>query len=371
MKVEPAGSALFSEASTALVRQFLPPALFERLSGLQTASGFTLARAIRSGQQNPDSSIGIYAGDAECYSLFKEVLDPVIRTYHGLTGVIRHVSDFGKAARQGPGGMDRRRTDFADLPDLDPAHRYILSSRIRVARNLAGFVFTPHISAEDRRQAAQQIRQALATLPAPLQGRYYPMDQLTPEQIGTQAVAGKAFPPGDRFQAAAGITRGFPEARGVYAGHDGNSSVWIHEEDHLRIISVERSGSLSSVFTRLALALDHLTRTLLFAWDPCLGFLNACPSNIGTAMRAGVHIRLPNLERRPDILRQLVRDHGLQIRGTAGEKTAVSGAVFDISNRKRLGIGEIELIHSLHAGIAAIIETEKALSPSGPRYPGP
>jgi creatine kinase/arginine kinase len=371
MKVEPVDPGEFSEASTALVRQFLTPALFERLSCLQTASGFTLARAIRSGQQNPDSSIGIYAGDAESYSLFKEIFDPVIRTYHGLTGVIRHVSDFGKAAHQGSGSTDRPKTELADLPDLDPAHRYILSSRIRVARNLAGYAFTPHISLKDRRQAAQQIQQALASLPAPLQGQYYPMDRLSPEQIATLAAAGKAFPPGDRFQAAAGITRGFPEARGVYAGHDGNFAVWVHEEDHLRIISQEKSGSLSSIFNRLALALDHLARTLSFAWDPCLGFLNACPTNIGTAMRTGVHIRLPNLEQRPDLLRQLVRDHGLQIRGTAGEKTAVSGAVFDISNRKRLGIGEIELIRSLHTGIAAIIETEKTLSPTGPGCPGP
>ena len=369
MKVEPAGAALFPEASGALVSQCLTPALFERLSGLQTASGFTLARAIRSGQQNPDSSIGIYAGDTESYSLFKEIFDPVIRTYHGLTGVIRHVSDFEKTVPQDPGRRDRPGREPADLPDPDPARRYILSSRIRVARNLAGFAFTPHISARDRRQAAQQIQQALAALPAPLQGRYHPMDRLTPEQILTQAKAGKAFPPGDRFQAAAGITRGFPEARGVYAGHDGRFSVWVHEEDHLRIISQEKSGALSSVFNRLALALDHLARTLSFAWDPCLGFLNACPSNIGTAMRAGVHIRLPNLEQRPDQLRRLVRDHGLQIRGTAGEKTAVSGSVFDISNRKRLGIGELELIHSLHTGIAAIIETEKNLPPTGPGCP--
>lgn len=370
MKVEPAGPALFSEASNALVRQFLPPALFERLSGLQTASGFTLARAIRSGQQNPDSSIGIYAGDAESYSLFKEIFDPVIRTYHGLTGVIRHASDFGEAGRQGSGAADRAGTGLAGLPDPDPARRYILSSRIRVARNLAGFAFTPHISAEDRRLAAQQIQQSLAALPAPLQGRYHPMDGLTPEQIVEQAAAGKAFPPGDRFQAAAGITRGFPQARGVYAAHDGNFSVWVHEEDHLRIISQEYSGSLSSVFNRLARALDHLTRTLSFAWDPCLGFLNACPTNIGTAMRAGVHIRLPNLEQQPGLLRRLARDHGLQIRGTAGEKTAVSGSVFDISNRKRLGINEIELIHSLHTGIAAIIETEKNLSRPGQGCPG-
>jgi hypothetical protein len=207
----------------------------------------------------------------------------------------------------------------------------------------------------------QQIRQALDALPVPLQGHFHPMDQLNPEQVIKQAAAGTAFLPGDRFQAAAGITREFPASRGVYAGHDRHFFVWVNEEDHLRIICMENTGDLSSVFNRLVLALDHLGRTLAFAWDPCLGFLNACPTNIGTAMRAGVHIRLPRLEQRPDQLGQLVRDHGLQIRGTAGEKTAVSGSVFDISNRHRLGIGETRLIQTLHTGIAAIIEAEKTL----------
>ncbi len=88
-------------------------------------------------------------------------------------------------------------------------------------------------------------------------------------------------------------------------------------------------------------------------------------------MRAGVHIRLPGLERQPDRLNELASSHGLQIRGTRGEKTAVSGAVFDISNRFRLGIGETRLIQDLHSGITAIIAAEKQLAVSGPGSPEP
>ena len=293
MKAEPADPPLFSTTSTSLAARFLSPALFQRLSKLTTGSGFTLSQAIRSGQQNTDSSIGIYAGDAESYFLFKEILDPVIRAYHGITGPICHVSDFKEMDRPVPV------PGVSDLPDLDPEHRYILSSRVRVARNISGFAFTPHISAQDRAHATQRIRQALAALPAPLQGHFHPMDQLTPEQVIKQAAAGTAFPPGDRFQSAAGITREFPASRGVYAGHDRHFFVWVHEEDHLRIICLENSGDLSSVFNRLVPALNHLGRSLGFASDPCLGFLNACPTNIGTAMRAGVHIRLPKLEQHP------------------------------------------------------------------------
>ena len=345
MKAEPADQPLFPEASTALVKRFLPPALFERLSCLRTGFGFTLARAIRSGRENPDSSIGIYAGDAECYALFKEVFDPVIRAYHNISGQVCHVPDLG----------------LLDLPDLDPERLYILSSRVRVARNLAGYPLTPLISSRQRKLQEQEIIRAVTALPAPFQGQYHAMTSLGINQIAVQTAAGTAFLPGDRFQASAGITREFPAFRGVYAGHDREFFVWVNEEDHLRIISMEKTGSLSSAFNRLILALDRLERSLAFASDPFLGFLNACPTNIGTAMRAGVHIRLPKLEQHPGLLNQLARDHGLQIRGTGGEKTAVCGSVFDISNRHRLGIGETRLIRNLHTGIAAIIKTEKNL----------
>jgi hypothetical protein len=158
MTAEPADSALFSATSPSLVARFLSPALFKRLSALKTVSGFTLSQAIRSGQQNPDSSIGIYAGDAESYSLFKEIFDPVIRAYHGITGPIRHVSDFKEADRPVAGPKDLPSAPgeipWPDLPDLDPEHRYILSSRVRVARNVSGFAFTPHIRAGDRQHAA-------------------------------------------------------------------------------------------------------------------------------------------------------------------------------------------------------------------------
>ncbi|MCA1786913.1 MAG: arginine kinase, partial [Desulfobacteraceae bacterium] len=297
MKTEPADQQLFFEASNALVARFLSPALFDRLSSLRTAFGFTLAKAIRSGQQNPDSSIGIYAGDAESYVLFKEIFDPVIRDYHRITGPVRHVSHLIPL----------------DLPDLDPERRFILSCRVRVARNLAGHAFTPHITSADRQTVAQQIYTALSALPAPLQGQYHAMDTLGTEQITKQAAAGLAFLPGDRFQADAGITRDFPASRGVYTSNDKKCCVWINEEDQMRIICLENKGSLSAVFNRLVLVLEHLGRCLAFAFDPCLGFLNACPTNIGTAMRAGVHIRLPKLEQHFGLLKKLADDHGLQI----------------------------------------------------------
>lgn len=348
-------NALFPDNADSLASRFLTPSVHARLSGLKTATGFTLDQAIRSGRENPDSDIGIYAGDPESYTLFKEIFDPVIRACHRVTGPIRHVSELTSL----------------DLEDLDPAGRHILSTRIRTARNLSGHAFTPHMTPEARQVVEQQIKQAVSILPDPFTGNYHAMGGLSPDQIAERAAAGKAFLPGDRFQEAAGITRGFPASRGVHVSHDRKFFVWVNEEDQLRIICLENNGSLSQVFNRLVLALELLGRSLSFAWDPCKGYLNACPTNIGTAMRAGVHIRLPGLEQHPDRLNELASAHGLQIRGTRGEKTTVTGAVFDISNRFRLGTGETRIIQNLHTGITAIITAEKQLAGSGPGSPAP
>jgi creatine kinase/arginine kinase len=348
-------NALFPDNAHSLASRFLTPAIYARLSGLKTATGFTLDQAIRSGWENPDSDIGIYAGDSESYTLFQEIFDPVIRAFHQTSGPSCHESE---------------RTSL-DLDDPDPEGRYILSTRIRTARNLSGHAFTPHMTPDARQMVEQRIKQAVTALPDPFKGDYHAMGGLSPDQIAERAAAGKAFLPGDRFQEAAGITRGFPASRGVHVSHDKKNFVWVNEEDHLRIICLEKGKSLSLVFNRLVLALEFLGRTLSFAWDPCKGYLNACPTNIGTAMRAGVHIRLPGLEQHPDRLNELASAHGLQIRGTRGEKTTVTGAVFDISNRFRLGISETQIIQNLHTGITAIITAEKQLAGSGPGSPAP
>ncbi len=355
METDAAYPAIFPDNTTSLAQRFLTPSLFDRLSRLKTDAGFTLEQAIRSGRENPDSHIGIYAGDAQTYTLFKEIFDPVIRTYHQITGPIRHVSCLYPL----------------NLPDLDPHNRLIVSTRIRVARNLCGHAFSPGITPQNRRIVARQIQQALEALPESLQGHFHAMDTLTPDQIRNRTFQGTAFLPGDRFQASAGIIRDFPGSRGVFMSRDRTFRVWVNEEDHLRIICLEKTGDLSKVFNRMVSALTHISGTLEFASDPRRGYLTACPTNIGTAMRAGVHIRLPNLENHPDRLKKLASTHGLQIRGTRGEKTAVTESVFDISNRFRLGTGETQLIQTLHTGVAALIEAETQLAESGPESPEP
>lgn len=335
---------LFHENSQSLIRKHLTPDLYAKLKSKATRTGFTLDDAIRSGIENPDSSIGIYAGDAQCYELFNEIFTPLIREYH------HRDTHIVEPSRQP-----------LSLEDPDPEGRFILSTRIRIARNLKDHPFPCHMRIKDRKAVEEKIKTAVLKFPPPLSGTYISYETADKTLLSQLFEEKLCFKRGDRFQESAGLNSDFPAGRGIFYSRDKNFLIWVQEEDHMRIISMERSSRLDLVFERLCVGLDALSQDLSFANSPTLGYLTSCPTNIGTTMRAGVHIRLEKLDQKKDLLKKITQKFDLQIRGTAGEKTQVSQAVFDISNRRRLGITGPEIVKNLALGLREIIRVEKSL----------
>lgn len=336
---------LFPDNSHSLVKKYLSKTLYDKLKNKKTTSGYTLNYAIRSGILNPDSDIGIYAGDAESYETFSELFDPIIADYHALTQGKHHKSDLACSA----------------LPSLDPENEYIISTRIRVARNLDEFPFTTFISKSERDKVERLIAEATKNLPKKFQGEYFSLKDILNSKTNSSKT--NFFPKkGDRFQEAAGITRDFPDARGVFLANSKEFMVWINEEDHLRIISMEPGSDLSGVFNRLSKAITILEKSLRFSFSKKHGFLTACPSNLGISMRASVHIKLPMLNKQKEALYKTAGQNNLQIRGTSGEKSSIENAIFDISNKQRLGISEEDCLNILSTGVKKLITIEKQLS---------
>ncbi|XP_011376791.2 creatine kinase B-type [Pteropus vampyrus] len=149
--------------------------------------------------------------------------------------------------------------------------------------------------------------------------------------------------------------------------HNDNKTflVWINEEDHLRVISMQKGGDMKEVFTRFCNGLTQIetlfkSKNYEFMWNPHLGYILTCPSNLGTGLRAGVHIKLPHLgkhEKFSEVLKRL----RLQKRGTGGVDTAAVGGVFDVSNADRLGFSEVELVQMVVDGVKLLIEMEQRL----------
>jgi len=275
-----------------LATKFLTPALKDSLKGTKAACGFTIEDCVRSGVANPDSSIGVYAGDQECYEKFSALFDPVIQSYHGFPKDGKHKRNLNT-------------NDLGNLPDLDPKHESILSTRIRVARNLKDFAFTPAASKEARKEIEKRVVEALSTLTGDLSGKYYPLQGM-PADVQKNMIADHfLFKEGDRFLEAAGCNRDWPEGRGIFHSADKRFLVWVNEEDELRIISMQDGGDVKEVFERLSRAIQTLEKKLMFAYTDHHGYLTSCPTNLGTAMRASVHVKLPKLCQQPNFKKWL------------------------------------------------------------------
>ena len=303
---------------------------------------------LRSGIENSDSEIGVYVGDADCYEVFSGFLDPLLADYHGLDKDPFHLT-----TSAGPA-----------VGDWNLRAKEILSTRIRVARNLQGHPFTPRISLRQRSQLEAVVSRVLEGLPGAWSGKYFSYAAMDPHQRDALSKRGLLFDRGDSYQAAAGMARDWPAGRGAYASKDNRFVVWVNEEDHLRISSTQPGGDLAGVYTHLSTGLQHIEEGLLFEFSERIGYLTSCPSNVGTGLRTSFHIRLPKLERDTRQLRAIVADHNLALRGTRGEHSNVDDSVFDLSNRWRLGISAPTCLRMLRDGAAALIRAERKLAES-------
>jgi creatine kinase/arginine kinase len=333
---------------SSLLRRYLTPELYDSLENLKSRYGYTIEELIRSGVENPDSSIGVYVGDEESYELFSPLLYPIIESYHGFDP-----------------RKDTHRSDMEpshlDITNPDPSGEYILSTRIRVGRNLSCFPLGPLISHRERLIAECMISGALEALDGELSGKYYPLENMGEDTRRRLVEEHFLFKEGDRFLESAGLNREWPSGRGIYHNENRTFLVWVNEEDQLRIISMQRGGDIGEVFERLSIAVEKLQKRLLFAYSPKLGYLTSCPTNLGTAMRASVHIRLPKLGENMGLFKEICDAHQLQIRGIDGEHSDSKGSIFDVSNRRRLGITEVEAVETMADGVKKIIEAEKEL----------
>ena len=165
---------------------------------------------------------------------------------------------------------------------------------------------------------------------------------------------------GDRFLAACNLNRDWPEGRGIFHNDEKTFLVWVNEEDQLRIISMQPGAGIATVFDRLCRACKVISEVADFARDDHLGYITSCPTNLGTALRASVHIKLPKLMKNKAKFEEIAAQYYVQIRGIHGEHTETDDGVFDISNRRRLGRSEKELVQDMINGVQALIAAEKA-----------
>ncbi|KAG7272617.1 LOW QUALITY PROTEIN: hypothetical protein CRUP_033126 [Coryphaenoides rupestris] len=271
-------------------------------------------------------------------STTQELLDPVIEDRHGgYKPSDKHKTDLNSDNLQGGDDLDSD---------------YVLSSRVRTGRSVRGFCLPPHCSRGERRAIEDLSIQSLDILDGDLKGTYYALKNMTDEEqqqlIDDHFLFDKPVSP---LLLASGMGRDWPDGRGIWHNDNKTFLVWVNEEDHLRVISMQKGGNMKEVFNRFCAGLTKI-ETLFkdrgheFMWNEHLGYVLTCPSNLGTGLRAGVHVKLPNQTR-------------AVWRG--GVDTAAVGGVFDISNADRLGFSEVELVQMVVDGVRLLVDMEKRL----------
>jgi len=242
----------------------------------------------------------------------------------------------------------------------------VLSSRVRTGRSIKGYTLPPHTSRGERRAIEKLSVEALTSLDGEFKGRYYPLKSMTDAEqdqlINDHFLFDKPVSP---LLTCAGMARDWPDARGIWHNDNKSFLVWVNEEDHLRVISMEKGGNMKEVFRRFCVGLKKIEEVFKkhnhgFMWNQHLGYVLTCPSNLGTGLRGGVHVKLPKLSTHAKF-EEILHRLRLQKRGTGGVDTASVGGVFDISNADRLGSSEVEQVQCVVDGVKLMVAMEKKL----------
>ena len=241
------------------------------------------------------------------------------------------------------------RTSGEWLRGTGPESDIVMCSRIRLARNLADFPFTNRASRGEKSEIEANVKHA--TERAGLDFTFFDVNALN--TLDRQFLV-------ERQLISRELANG-EGPRGVVIGPLENMAVMVNEEDHLRIQVMLSGLSLHDVWDRINKLDDQLEEQLPYAFSPQLGYLTACPTNVGTGIRVGVMLHLPALvqTKQIDKVFRALQKINLAVRGLYGEGTQASGDFYQVSNQQTLGKSELELIRILTDVVPQVIQYER------------
>jgi hypothetical protein len=347
-----------------LSARFVNHELIERLTPRQREM---LRHSCQSGASELDSDIGCYLlrpGDLRELGAF---FGPLIRDYHHAPAAATHVSGWNLSA------AESQAMDLSAI-GLPPA-----SMRVRVARNLEMFSLPASMDRAERVRFERWMSRSLQALidHPEYGGRIYSLTpefgpgESNPNLIGQDEyqdlLAARVMfrnMDGDRFMKSAGIAADWPYGRACYVSRDREVIVWIGEEDHLRIICMKTGTRLNHVFERLrdVVALIQSLPGMTFVRDPQFGYVTSCPSNLGSAMRASVHVRLPRLMNSGVDVKEMCAHFGLTVCGPGGERTPIrENGILELSPMRRAFVRERDIVKKLYDGVRQLSMLSLAL----------
>lgn len=225
---------------------------------------------------------------------------------------------------------------------------YVISSRIRLARNLVKYPFPNKLGYEG---GMRVIKEVSAPLTKYLDGNLFLLKNMKPLEI-------EAFK--EKHLISNALSQNI-NTGGIVLNKDSTMSVMINEEDHVRIQVIKKSLDLQSAYEFADKVDDLISENTEIAFDVHLGYLSSCPTNLGTAMRASVMMFLPALAINRTINNVIfsISKDAMALRGVYGEGTQAEGYMYQLSNQYSLGLSEKEIINTVNNQIYKVAEAEE------------
>jgi protein arginine kinase len=232
-----------------------------------------------------------------------------------------------------------------------PESDIVISSRIRLARNLAEFPFIRRCTANDRKAIAKLVRERVDQLNLSDSVEFIGVDRLSEldrQFLMERQIISKELSDGEG-------------ARAVVLDRRERFSVMVNEEDHLRIQVMQSGLDLKEAWDRINEIDDRLESVLTYAFHPPIGYLTACPTNLGTGLRVSVMVHLPALviTKQIDKVFRSLQKMNIAVRGLFGEGSQFSGDFFQVSNQITLGKSESSLIEQVTTVVPTVIDYER------------
>ncbi|HSH09259.1 MAG TPA: protein arginine kinase, partial [Oceanipulchritudo sp.] len=225
-----------------------------------------------------------------------------------------------------------------------------LSTRIRLARNFAGEAFPGWADSTQRASVLERCLEQLAPLPAFKEGVFLDIADLT--DLERQVLVERRLVSRELIEATDGSA--------VLVAPSQNLAIMVNEEDHLRIQGLQSGFNLRKAWDEVDALDNQIEEHLDYAFSDTYGYLTACPTNVGTGMRASAMLHLPGLVMRGHMEKvvRMVSQLGMAVRGSSGEGSEATGSIFQISNQQTLGESEEQILKRLISILHAIIEQE-------------
>jgi protein arginine kinase len=229
-------------------------------------------------------------------------------------------------------------------------HPIVMSSRVRLARNLAKLPFPGWAKKTERIRILDEIKPEIENLPQ--------MSSAFCEQLNELSAMEKQVLVERHLISREHAAKGMGSA--VAIGASQAISIMMNEEDHLRMQAITSGLDLEKTYRVIDEVDTALEAHLDFAFDAELGYLTACPTNVGTGMRASAMVHLPGLVLSEQINQVInsINKIGLAVRGLYGEGTEAMGNLFQVSNQTTLGENEMQIIERLNKVIETVIQRE-------------